>query len=465
MNFKSSFLNIYNKRTIESTNASKNGLAHSISEVKHPFKKQLNDKKPSTDKRQSRSNSPTRRNRLGNNQHFQFSEELKSTLTKSGEEKILSLQTDVEPFLSLPTPTTPDRKPRVISFLPTPQSLEKNFTDLVITQHINRAHPIFQIPEILENILRQVDEGSRFNCMLVNRLWSRVSFPILSRTPVFSSVVKVQLFFQLTQRTTLFKVETMTLNKIMQSYPMRKREVDFFFLSDLKALKIHICPQFRLPIHCFSSMKRLEEITITGNKAIDDNYLLKISPFLKNLKHLDLRACDNISDIGIVSIAINCPLLQTINVGRHKNGWKITDISVVALGKYTNVETVGVAGCHITDTGIWEFAKSNGHNIRRLSLNNCELLTDFSVPCLLGFNYFPNISVLEMRNLSKIKDVKFIVKFKLWQKSQGKPLLLETCDRLNALISKEEEDMRKLSCIMSLRDMTSWVNQDDSLTG
>lgn len=57
--------------------------------------------------------------------------------------------------------------------------------------------------------------------------------------------------------------------------------------------------------------------------------------------------------------------------------------------------------------------KWDGDNVERLSLNNCKLLTDYSIPYLLGFKYFPKLSVLEIRFLDNLKDVRLIVKFKL----------------------------------------------------
>lgn len=178
---------------------------------------------------------------------------------------------------------------------------------------------------------------------------------------------------------------------------------------------------------------------------------------------MDLRACDNVSDSGVVCIAFNCPKLKTFNIGRHRQGNLITSVSLVALGKYTQVETVGFAGCDIDDAGIWEFARLNGENVKRLSLNSCRLLSDYSLPILFALNSFPNLAVLEIRNLDKITDVRHFVKYNLWKKSMSAPILIEACERITKLIDEEESRVKRINSFIALKDMTAWANADDEM--
>lgn len=113
--------------------------------------------------------------------------------------------------------------------------------------------------------------------------------------------------------------------------------------QNLKWLEFYVCPRITPPLSWFDNLHKLEKLIIPGNKNIDDNFLLRLSQSIPNLKHLDLRACDNVSDSGVVCIALNCPKLKTFNIGRHRRGNLITSVSLVALGKYTQVETVGFA--------------------------------------------------------------------------------------------------------------------------
>lgn len=418
----------------------------------------------------------------------------------------------------------------------TKNELVNNFASLKI---INNSHKIFQIPEILNRILKNIvqleqvenesleikytqrlpdsynhalliykDEkiakkvwneivtkknsqsiqcqnknvsgqsignikGNIFNCLMVNKLWFNTLYPILLNELYFNSSKRFNQFCQQSKFLKLnycnthesgsnyLNITSLKLNRIYD--PINLNESTPCFQHLIK-LNIHICPSLNISANWFAHMNNLKELSITGSKKIDNNFLIDLSKNCSSIVNLDLRACEKVGDTGIVAIAINCPNLKLINLGRHNNGSNITDISLVALAKFTKVETVGLAGCNITDTGLWEFAKNNGINVRRLSLNNCNKLTDFSIPYLLGFNYLPNLSVLEIKFLEKLNNVKYIAKFKLWRQSLNKPILIETCERITKLINIEEQKIRKHNARVCIREMTNWVNGNDAET-
>lgn len=306
-------------------------------------------------------------------------------------------------------------------------------------------------------------KGNLFNCLMVNKLWFRLMFPLLVNELYFNSMERFQQFLCSMDvidpnDSNCNKINSLKLNRIYDSMQLNVSKICF---QNVTNLNIHICPNMDIRSSWFRHMKNLKDLSITGNKKIDNNFLINLSKSCSLIVNLDLRACERIGDTGIVAIAINCPNLKLINLGRHKNGSKVTDISIVALGKFTNVETIGLAGCNITDTGLWEFAKHNGSNVKRLSLNNCSKLTDFSIPYLLGFNYMPNLSVLEIKFLEKLNNVKYVAKFKLWRQSVNQPILIESCERITKLIDIEEQKIRKHNARTCIREMTHWVNGND----
>lgn len=556
MNFKQTFTNIYNnnynkiKRSFDNEPKSNDcSIVNTSNDENESLKRRHRQQEHITLRRQRRSSSPTRRNRQ-NNSPFQFSNELKSMLnskptlppspcssseclssicgatTPSKKSIVLSIDTtadiveniDNNPFITPPSSAIKINNHVVLTPVETPfqnRILIKNVQSLNIrNKHV--CHPIFEVPEILNNIIgflvasedsnlekrykqrppesykhalliykdelkakevwsqanNQKKEtpfynynknGTLFNCLMVNKLWFQVTLPYLLKDLIFQDAFKFNKFIATFIDTANPKIEKLLFNRVQPTEAIiNTGSKTIHCLNALVDLKIHICPKFILPANWFSSFTNLQNISITGNKVINDNYLIKVSPFLKNLVSLDLRACENITDVGVVAIALNCKKLNSINLGRHQNGEKITDISLVALGKFTQVETVGFAGSAITDNGMWEFAKWNGDNVKRLSLNNCKQLTDFSIPYLLGFNYFPSLSVLEIRYLDNLKDVKFIVKFKLWKRSQKLPLLIESCERITELMNKEERHLQRYNTRLSLMEMTTWVNETDS---
>ncbi|CAD6599547.1 HN1_G0015680.mRNA.1.CDS.1 [Saccharomyces cerevisiae] len=389
-----------------------------------------------------------------------------------------------------------------------------------LTAQHQRSHAVFEIPEIVENIIRMIvslesanipkerpclrrnpqsyehsllmykdeerakkawsaaqqlrdpplvghkekKQGALFSCMMVNRLWLNVTRPFLFKSLHFKSVHNFKEFLRTSQETTqVMRPSHFILHKLHQVTQPDIERLSRMECQNLKWLEFYVCPRITPPLSWFDNLHKLEKLIIPGNKNIDDNFLLRLSQSIPNLKHLDLRACDNVSDSGVVCIALNCPKLKTFNIGRHRRGNLITSVSLVALGKYTQVETVGFAGCDVDDAGIWEFARLNGKNVERLSLNSCRLLTDYSLPILFALNSFPNLAVLEIRNLDKITDVRHFVKYNLWKKSLDAPILIEACERITKLIDQEENRVKRINSLVALKDMTAWVNADDEI--
>lgn len=389
-----------------------------------------------------------------------------------------------------------------------------------LTAQHQRSHAVFEIPEIVENIIKMIvslesanipkerpclrrnpqsyehsllmykdeerakkawsaaqqlrdpplvghkekKQGALFSCMMVNRLWLNVTRPFLFKSLHFKSVHNFKEFLRTSQETTqVMRPSHFILHKLHQVTQPDIERLSRMECQNLKWLEFYVCPRITPPLSWFDNLHKLEKLIIPGNKNIDDNFLLRLSQSIPNLKHLDLRACDNVSDSGVVCIALNCPKLKTFNIGRHRRGNLITSVSLVALGKYTQVETVGFAGCDVDDAGIWEFARLNGKNVERLSLNSCRLLTDYSLPVLFALNSFPNLAVLEIRNLDKITDVRHFVKYNLWKKSLDAPILIEACERITKLIDQEENRVKRINSLVALKDMTAWVNADDEI--
>lgn len=473
----------------------------------------------------SRSSSPIR---LSRRRHpYQLTKfDLPLTPTKSNSENI-----------DLPSLTIHTKHTSIDNGLPSPinspnKNINKeqsyviinNFADLTLlpTPTNEPCHQIFKIPEIVDNILRnlyimesqQVNDiertsssrngtisstsrvsstadnshqlvttaspiyqrrGSLHNCTMINKLWNELSMKYLLRDLTFKDSNKLMNFAMNSKfiykgtknqanyprSITLYKLNRFNTEDLSIGFGNNNTTQDNIHFNNLQSLQFYICPNLLPMDSWFKEFKNLKKLSLPGNKRIDDKFMIEISLHLENLEHLDLRACYNITDVGVVSIASRCKKLKLINLGRHKNGQAITDVSLVALSKYTNVETVGIAGCHITDSGLWEFAKNNGENVKRLSLNNCKGLTNMSIPYLVSYNYLPKLVVLEIRDIDNLTNVKPLIKYKLWKKAQNSPLLIESCNRITKLLSFEEEKMKKKRALASLREMQHWINESE----
>lgn len=314
---------------------------------------------------------------------------------------------------------------------------------------------------------KENDQSTLYNCLMVNKLWYSVSLSLLLENVYFKSPTHLNTFIKysasiLEKSNKIAHPSVFVLHKF---HSLKQNELDQLSIllagDKIKWLEFYICPNVIPPLPWISKFKSLERLILPGNKVLDDDFLLEISPHISNLKKLDLRACDNITDSGIFAIAIKCPKLQICNLGRHRNGGNITGVSVLALAKHTQIETLGIAGCKVNDACLWELAQLRGSSIRRLSLNNCDLLTNHSIPILFAFNYFPNLAVLEIRNIQQITDVRHLVHFKLCKRAQNIPVLIEGCERITKLLSEEEARVNAVNSLIAFQDMSHWVNANE----
>ena len=101
------------------------------------------------------------------------------------------------------------------------------------------------------------------------------------------------------------------------------------------------------------------------------------------------------------------------------------------------MDTLGLAGCAVSDRGIWSVATHRGSKVERLSLNNCLNLSNASIPLIL--QHTPNLQVLELRGCVKITHVRPIVEFRRKWRSRG--VLIEGCEIFEGRMRHTEDEM------------------------
>ncbi|KAK6465027.1 antagonist of mitotic exit network protein 1 [Scheffersomyces coipomensis] len=361
------------------------------------------------------------------------------------------------------------------------------------------------IMDNIEDEHKKTHKGTLFNCLLVNRLFYQVTREIMSKKMVFNDAKKYGQFIQsLQHRNFQYKPEIFVLHKLFHikqgTFDYLKDHINF---EKLQWLEIYMCPKVLPPIEFFKTGgKNLRKLILTGSKIIDDDFLIMISENCPNLEVLDIRACELVSDIGIYSIGNKCHKLTNINFGRKQKGHLITDTSLSKLiSNNKNLSTVGLAGCHISDKTIWELAIHCSHSLERLSLNNCPLLSNQSIPLILASNrnhnnnnnpytnyythqqhnnglilttnnnveniapsppsYFQNLSVLELRYNYQISSWQPIIDFKRRQEFRGITLLLELCETLLLRMRQQELEMDKTISQRIFNDILEWANDEN----
>lgn len=306
--------------------------------------------------------------------------------------------------------------------------------------------------------------GILFNCLQVNKLFNQVTAEIVSQKFFFSDEMKLHSFLQnlkLTQSKA--KPSLFVFHKLFHAkqdiIELIKNHMDF---SNLQWLEFYMCPKLLPTPEFLMCGNKIKKIVITGSKVIDDGFLSMVAKKCPNLEVLDIRACELISDSGIYQIAKLCTKLTTVNFGRKNKGNLITDSSLcILIRNNPRLNTVGLAGCHITDKTLWDLAIRCSDHLQRLSLNNCPYITNQSIPLILHSNLFKNVSVLELRFANQITNFKPIIEFKRRQEFRGISILIEVCESLCLMMREQELEMDKVISQRIFDDISYWANDNN----
>ncbi|KAG0242628.1 Antagonist of MEN (Mitotic Exit Network) [Mortierella sp. GBA43] len=364
-----------------------------------------------------------------------------------------------------------------------------------------RASPI-HLPEILHLIFQfvmdltpQEDYSQReiHSCMLVCKQWYLVGQKILWRDIRFKNPTKMELFVDLLKRTET--VECLGIeNRKQKSQGRKKRSsimaraqqqdaaaVEHSIMSplamqrriqeraatvmkivlhklktiedddimpltswfhNLQIIEFYICERLTDKIvHAVAeNCPLLQQLLMPGCAKVTDSGISKIALHCPRMKHLDLRACSSVSDESLLLVAKHCPELWHLNVGRVSSATKITGKSIVEIAKNTNLNTLGLAGCAMTDDAVIEIARHSRSGLHRISLNSCTALTSASVWALMQL--CPNLAVLEIKQCLLIADMATLYRF------STRRVLVELCPELNRRLSAYKLELATMNTLI-----------------
>lgn len=195
------------------------------------------------------------------------------------------------------------------------------------------------------------------------------------------------------------------------------------YAQELTHLDMYICDYLVDSTVMAYITPNLTNISFAGCHQITDASILVVAETCHKLVHLDLRACGSVSDLSISQIAKSCPRLRHLNVGRIREGHRITFASVKLIAELTEVAVLGLAGCELTDDCIQVLARARGNGLERLSVNNCHKLTNRSIRKVLQNCH--RLSVFEMKECHLIDDWEAITEL------VRRKVLMTLCDQQN----------------------------------
>lgn len=299
-----------------------------------------------------------------------------------------------------------------------------------------------------------------YNCLFVNKKWYFTMLSILNENLFFKSDSQFENFTSSICTSDINTPEpfSLVLHKIKSPQSVMDVFASQVSSRRLNWLEFYICPAILPPISFISHS--LKKLALPGCRSLTDDHLKLLVSRAPELMHLDIRACDQITDASIYFIALNCPRLEMLNCGRHTRGELISDVSIGMIAKHCQIRTIGLAGCGISDWAVWELALHCGSRLERLSLNYCWKLSDVGICRVLKAGLMESLSVLEIRGVS-LNDVRDIVQWKRRRLSYKHKVLIEACENLDRLMKDVQTQLDLEVSNRIFNDINVWLQASD----
>lgn len=248
-------------------------------------------------------------------------------------------------------------------------------------------------------------KGTVFGCLYVNKVWSDAARRVLSSRVEFSTLETFDKYLEspaardnLCRDLLVHKLREVDNGRLVKLNQLRLRSLEFY-----------VCPELLPPVEMLAGGSVLK-LALPGCSLADDALLEIVARTCPRLHTLDLRACERVTDAGVVAVARACTKLRYLNVGRMQAGDQITDASLEALCEHTAIETVGLAGCDVTDVGVMAIARHRSRDISRVSLNQCRRVTGDGITELV--RVATKLKVLELVGCPRVQAYEALLEFK-----------------------------------------------------
>ncbi|XP_035909320.1 F-box/LRR-repeat protein 14 [Anopheles stephensi] len=124
--------------------------------------------------------------------------------------------------------------------------------------------------------------------------------------------------------------------------------------------------------HIAQGLTSLRSINLSFCVSVTDSGLKHLAR-MSRLEELNLRACDNISDIGMAYLTEGCSSISTLDVSFCD---KVADQAMVHISQgLFQLRSLSLSACQITDDGLSRIAKSL-HDLETLNIGQCSRITD-----------------------------------------------------------------------------------------
>ncbi|KAF9434906.1 Antagonist of MEN (Mitotic Exit Network) [Entomortierella beljakovae] len=221
------------------------------------------------------------------------------------------------------------------------------------------------------------------------------------------------------------------------------------WFHNLQILEFYICEKLtdKIVISVAENCPQLQQLLMPGCAKITDASITQVALHCPRMKHLDLRACSNVSDESLILVAKYCPDLWHLNVGRVSSSSKVTGKSIVEIAKNTKLNTLGLAGCAMTDEAVIEIARYSRSGLHRISLNCCPMLTSASIKALMQL--CPSLAVLEIKQCLLVSDMATLYRF------STRRVLVELCPELQKRLLEYKVELAAMNASIQSNNIAS----------
>jgi hypothetical protein len=139
------------------------------------------------------------------------------------------------------------------------------------------------------------------------------------------------------------------------------------WFHNLHIIEFYICEKLtdRIVISIAENCPQLQQLLMPGCAKVTDHGIAQVALHCPRMRHLDLRACSNVSDESLILVARHCRDLWHLNVGRVSAAGRVTGKSIIEIAKNTSLNTLGLAGCAMTDDAVIEIARYSRSGLHR----------------------------------------------------------------------------------------------------
>ncbi|RIB15576.1 hypothetical protein C2G38_2192079 [Gigaspora rosea] len=247
------------------------------------------------------------------------------------------------------------------------------------------------LPELLTKIFKFLAEDKAlYPALLVSRLWSMCSGPILWR--------HIELIGGGNAFGEEYKIQLKKFIKIVRknSRLIYGSSVRYLKISHYDKLSNKVIEKF---VEIFPNITHLD---FKRSYGYNDIALFKISQAYPNLIHLNVFNNGGLTDHSIIELASRCPKLQYLEISWSGN---ITDKSIYEITRSCYcLRHLGINGgknC-ISNKSIHEITRFIP-NIQSLNLNYCKKLTDTTIHALVSS--YPDLRKLDLSDCNKVTDI------------------------------------------------------------